>query len=608
MVKKTLYGFRVPACRAALWWLLQFPVTCSLFSAFAQLPNFPVARLNNIRFADQFTGSNMGAKINAAIADACNGTAPGKVVLPLGTNTISTTINPVSNCDIGGYGMGITILQTASSSPAGFYPIQQTATSSNILLHDFTVDGNKAAQTNTGQGGIKFDKVSKSTITRVEAKNVVGLAASGIAWTGSDNTLNTDNEVSFCYLHDNGSVGPNNADGLAAGGLRLRFIGNTIQNNSDTGIGLQGNNTDTVLIANNLFSSNVSGTCGWAAGPGSNFHITAIGNLVGCTNGFGVNFQGVAGFQITGGFFSMTAGAGGVEALHIENSTDGRIETDVVGSSGSGGLAADGIIITSTGSGVTGHISVNSNVRLAQKNGLEINATGASSVTQDIEVTGGSYKNNSQATNNTFDGITIGASGGGITRRVTISNCFSGDDSALANHQRYGISAGGTPTVLAISNCVLTGNASSAFGGIPTGSTGFNNTGSGLQMSDTTPVANLSLGGGAGTSVTSNTLTVAASMTGDGGGLKHKRFASPLGGTCPTAASVGATCTSANLTWTTAFADNNYSVSCSLDSVTNQPHIVNVTKLAAGAGITVTIAADTAAAANAGVECAAYHD
>jgi hypothetical protein len=36
--------------------------------------------------------------------------------------------------------------------------------------------------------------------------------------------------------------------------------------------------------------------------------------------------------------------------------------------------------------------------------------------------------------------------------------------------------------------------------------------------------------------------------------------------------------------------------------------MVVVSKLAAGAGVTVTIAADTAAAANAGVECIAVHD
>lgn len=103
-------------------------------------------------------------------------------------------------------------------------------------------------------------------------------------------------------------------------------------------------------------------------------------------------------------------------------------------------------------------------------------------------------------------------------------------------------------------------------------------------------------------------LKIGGGIIGDGSGFKHKRFASPLGGTCPTAGSAGAPCTSGNLNWTTAFVDNNYSVSCTLLSPTGQPHLSSVALQAAGAGITVTIAADTAVAANAAVDCIAVHD
>lgn len=98
------------------------------------------------------------------------------------------------------------------------------------------------------------------------------------------------------------------------------------------------------------------------------------------------------------------------------------------------------------------------------------------------------------------------------------------------------------------------------------------------------------------------------SVFNDESGFKHKRFPSPLGGTCPTGTTIGNSCTSANLTWGTAFADNNYTVSCTLTSVTNQPHLVTYTKLAAGAGITLTIATDLASAADAGADCIAVHD
>jgi len=65
------------------------------------------------------------------------------------------------------------------------------------------------------------------------------------------------------------------------------------------------------------------------------------------------------------------------------------------------------------------------------------------------------------------------------------------------------------------------------------------------------------------------------------------------------AAAIGATCTSGNINWTTAFADNSYTVVCTLSTaMTGQPHIVSTSYQAGGVGITITIAADTAAAAN----------
>lgn len=96
-------------------------------------------------------------------------------------------------------------------------------------------------------------------------------------------------------------------------------------------------------------------------------------------------------------------------------------------------------------------------------------------------------------------------------------------------------------------------------------------------------------------------------------GFQHKRFAGNLGGTCPTAAAIGAPCTSGNINWVAAFADNNYTVTCSLvGAMTAQPHIVSVSYQAAGVGITITIAADTAAAANVAptgfTDCVAVHD
>lgn len=121
--------------------------------------------------------------------------------------------------------------------------------------------------------------------------------------------------------------------------------------------------------------------------------------------------------------------------------------------------------------------------------------------------------------------------------------------------------------------------------------------------------ANLTANGNLGFAELSNgDVQVRIGVNNNGGGFKHIRVASPLGGTCPTGAAIGNACTSANINWTNAFADNSYTITCTLDAVTNQPHIVNVTKLAAGAGFTITIATDLASAANAGADCVAVHD
>jgi hypothetical protein len=90
------------------------------------------------------------------------------------------------------------------------------------------------------------------------------------------------------------------------------------------------------------------------------------------------------------------------------------------------------------------------------------------------------------------------------------------------------------------------------------------------------------------------------------GGTGHKHIRSAT--TCTTAASVGATCTTASITWPgTAFANTSYTAICSLETPTGVPTISTITK-AAGT-FTVTIAAMTAVAASYGtVDCIADHD
>jgi hypothetical protein len=91
-------------------------------------------------------------------------------------------------------------------------------------------------------------------------------------------------------------------------------------------------------------------------------------------------------------------------------------------------------------------------------------------------------------------------------------------------------------------------------------------------------------------------------IPGDGSGFKHKRF----GSSCATLAVAGNNCTS-TLTWVTAFADANYTVTCTGQGPAGQPILSLNTHVAASATINVT--ATTAAISSfTEVDCVAIHD
>jgi hypothetical protein len=80
-------------------------------------------------------------------------------------------------------------------------------------------------------------------------------------------------------------------------------------------------------------------------------------------------------------------------------------------------------------------------------------------------------------------------------------------------------------------------------------------------------------------------------------GLGDQAFsATPGAGSCPTAASIGATCTTGAITLPVSYSDTNYRVSCTGQGPTNVPIVETYTK--SNTSFTITIASLTAAAAN----------
>jgi hypothetical protein len=98
-------------------------------------------------------------------------------------------------------------------------------------------------------------------------------------------------------------------------------------------------------------------------------------------------------------------------------------------------------------------------------------------------------------------------------------------------------------------------------------------------------------------------LKVGAGIANNGGGVKHIRGA--VG--CTTAASAGATCTSSAISWSTPFADSNYTLVCTLETPTGIPVVSSVSK-STGASFTMTIAALTAVGATGSYDCVGGHD
>jgi hypothetical protein len=95
--------------------------------------------------------------------------------------------------------------------------------------------------------------------------------------------------------------------------------------------------------------------------------------------------------------------------------------------------------------------------------------------------------------------------------------------------------------------------------------------------------------------------TFNTSVNNNGTALKHKRVTS-----CTTGAVTGDTCQT-TVTWTTAFADANYTVTCSYEATSNAGQLYYLNGKTAS-GVVVTTAALGAAAASGIIDCIAMHD
>lgn len=160
-------------------------------------------------YADQYTGVDMGAHVNAAIAALP--TAGGVVVIPAGVFTFSTTINITrSHISIVGQGGGslVNVAGTSLKWTGGASPLITMTNVWDVRLQGFNLD-------NTGTATIGVNIVSNSSteVTNVvlddvsEAAPATPFSSRGISITGGSTTPSTWVTLRKCWVFTAAPVG-----------------------------------------------------------------------------------------------------------------------------------------------------------------------------------------------------------------------------------------------------------------------------------------------------------------------------------------------------------------------------------------------------------------
>lgn len=215
-----------------------------------------VTAINTVVYVDGSTYPFTAAGINSAMAAACNGAIPGKVVLSPIASTMSITaqLAPKSNCKLEGPGRSLLTLQASSSYSAGtLLPI---ASISNFTAQGFAIDGNRSQNANLFDL-IHVDSSSNVTLNDLLVEN--GLNA-GISLNVTDSNIVIRNSE----IKNNGAVLPSATGGgigISPGGAMsgIAIDHNYIHGNNH-GIAVFNSNTTDALtgpsITNNVVDGN----------------------------------------------------------------------------------------------------------------------------------------------------------------------------------------------------------------------------------------------------------------------------------------------------------------------------------------------------------------
>jgi hypothetical protein len=290
-------------------------------------------RLNGIRFADQFPGADMGAQVNAAIAD-CGGQC--LILVPAGNFNFSTTIiikNPATS--LVGAGSAATTLNYTGSGDAILWQINPFTIVQAGRISGFTIGNNGSARNGIHSGsivGAQFDDL-----------HVVGFTGSGSAGILLENAPTNDATVPPCCWSERNLFTrvhlDNNTIGLRMtvnGGTNSfgynRFLDLRLNVNANQ-VGISAENNGVLYNATMIAMANVGGTGGTVLSLSGNttwkdsfFNVTA--ECTNCANGTFLTMTPGTIFYPMGnmvGLFGLTNSIGGVFQPVLNPSPDPSI-------------------------------------------------------------------------------------------------------------------------------------------------------------------------------------------------------------------------------------------------------------------------------------------
>lgn len=313
-----------------------------------------VTSLNNVTYWDGLKYPFTTTGLQAAITAGCNGTIPGKIILPpfVANALITSTITFPSNCWIDGAGKLLTVLQAAAGLAV---PVANAIGVSHLRLTNFGIDGNRS--NNGGTNPNSFDCLdigTTATDVTVDSVRTSNCRNNGMLVAASDTDITVMNSESDHNGADNiNSIGTAGINVGPGSGFEKRIhLGphDRIHDNNSGVVVTNSTNSvnlvsDVSIVDDFVFASGndaISITAPNLTG-GKIVNATVLGNQTFCNGDSTTLFPAVC---VAGFYQTHTINTGGGVGVDIITNADQLIIQPVVSSNNSHDNTYEGVAMT----------------------------------------------------------------------------------------------------------------------------------------------------------------------------------------------------------------------------------------------------------------------